>query len=278
MGHKKSTAWRLPFRYKKNGRMVGSFYTREPGGKDVNLRTQDAAKALARLAEAKKGKRIFEDDGAGAAAAVAAAVVGTGDPPRPPVVEPAAPATSSLPAPPAPLPPTYTAPPALPPVPPVQTAESPPGASPGASSVRPDAYIPPQPGWADAVRDAAGTEGPAGEGEAEVDAEFLNELVGTMADILVEAQLMGQAWLIKKRAGLEAGSVPENAKGRTVGRAVWTRAIKKAFPETPDIPEWLLAPLAIAALTVPTQIQNGTPIKKEPQAEEGAAAPVAAAA
>lgn len=279
MARKKGTAWRLPFRYKKNGKDAGSFFTREPGGKDLNLRTKNAEVALKRLSEAKKGKRVFEDDGGGAAAAVAAAVVGTGGASTPLVVEPAAPAASGLPAagappPVPPLSPTYTAPPALPRVPPAQGAESPPDASGGPTPVMPDGYIPPAPGWADAVASAAGSAGPTGgEGAPEIDDEFLDQVVGVVAEVVVELQISAQAWLIKRRAKIVAGPIPPDDKGRELGRKLWTTALKKMFPDVPDIPEWLLAPMIIAALTVPRQIQDGTPIKPN---EESAPAPAAA--
>jgi len=276
----------LPFRRKKNGKEYGPYYVRIKG-QDITLRTKDPEKALERAKEAhNKGKRDFEADGGRAAANVVAALAGTGGASSPPVVEPAAPAAPGLPAggttpPTAPFPPTHTAPPALPPVPPAAGPESPAGTS----SVRPDAYIPPPPNWADQVAAAAGTPSSAeGQGAApgaapELDDKMFDEILGVVADVAVEGQLMLQAWLIRRRAKLECSPVPPGALVREKGRELWLIAIKEMFPGVPDLPPWLLAPLAIAALSLPTQLHGAKPVKEDvpagPDVEPEAAAAAA---
>ncbi len=272
-------SWRLPFRRKnKQRKEIGPFYTRSPEGKDICLRTKDAAKALKRLVEAKQGRRTFENDDAGAARAVAEALVGTGGEPSP-VVEPPPPAASGLPAggPPAPsalLPPTHTAAAALPPVPPQPQPESPAGGSSGAPTPVTGPIIPPPAGWADQVAAAAAapsSSGPAGEGgdidldDLKLSEAELDEVLGEAAAWVVELQLGLQAELAKRgyvvpKLKVKMAQVPADAKGRSIGAKFWKRCFKKLiakyFPDL-DLPDWLVAPVLTAALTLPVQLGQG---------------------
>lgn len=287
------TAWRLPFRKKRNGKEGGAFYTRGPDRRDLNLRTQNADEALKRLAKAKKGQRVFEDDNGGAARAVAESLGGTGGAPTPPVVEPAAPAASGLPpagppAPPPTLPPTYTAPPALPPIGAQPQPESPPGAPPAPEPAHPDGYRPPPPGWADAVADAAGTEGPRP--GAAPDSEFqnlkitdadLDEILDGAADWAVDIQLKLQAELAARgylvpKIKVRVADVPPDAKVRAIGKKVWKIAFKKLiakyFPDL-DLPEWIVAPVLVLSFSMPIQLGPGASVIKpgeKPATPEGA--------
>ena len=264
---------RGPFRPKKDGRETRTYVVRIKG-REISLKTRDPDIANARAKEAYAGRRDWprddgrEGNGTSAASVVAAALVGTGDI-MPPVVEPAAPAAQGLTAggPPTPspsLPLAHTAPPALPPPSGSPGPETPASGAPGATEVHPDGYMPPPADWADRVAAAAAADGPKAEGTApDLDPEFLDQMLGVCADVTVELQIGLQAWLIKRRAKLEAGAIPPDAKGREIGRQLWIAAFKKWFPSDLELPEWLLAPIMIAALTVPKQLQDGTPVRTQ---------------
>ncbi len=277
---------RLPRRYKSKGKESGNYFQRVEGGKDVNLKTKNAEIALRRAKLAKEGLRYFEqDDGDAAATSIAATVVGTEAAKSAPVVEPPALAASGLqpggfpPGSPPATSPTHTAPAALPPI-----GTSPNGETPRSEEgVKPDGYIPPPRGWADAVADAAAAGGAAAEEDADEeegpDPELMDGLIEQAAELAVELQLMFQAWLIKKRLEAKAGEVPTEgpqAKGRIVGAKIWKKEIRRMLPGDLGLPGWLLAPLMIGAYTLPVQLGNATPIPKS--SEEAAPAPPAEAA
>jgi hypothetical protein len=274
----------IPYRQRKNGKEYGPFLFNWRGYQ-VNLRTKDANKANDRAKEVRAGRREFEADDGAAAASVAATVVGTEGAKTPSVVEPPAPAASGLPsAPPpgaSPLPPTHTGPAALPPIGGPPADQTPPQRE----EVRPDEVIPPVPGWAEKVSEAAGAQSAPPEGEGEgpsVDPEFIDGLCEQAADLAVELQLMGQAWLIKKRLEANAGAVPlegPGSKGRIVGRQIWVRELKKLMPDDLDfLPGWLVAPLMVGAYTLPVQLKGATPIVKTPPSSPDPETPPAPAA
>jgi hypothetical protein len=240
----------MPFRKKKGDKFVGNYVVRIKG-REINLATKDAALAIDRAREAKAGKRDF---GVGAAAAKVVADAFTGEPAStsPPASDALAPTSSGTSphadSPPAPgFDPSASAP-----------ATAPPGGAKGD-------YIPPPPNWASDVGAAAGAAGAAEEApptpeDAAEEAAMLEELLGTAADAAVELQIGLQAWIIAKRANAHAGEVPEDAKGRIVGRRLWLKCFQKLVPVDLGIPEWLAAPIMVASLTMPVQIRGATPM------------------
>ena len=84
--------------------------------------------------------------------------------------------------------------------------------------------------------------------------------------MLTELQIAGQDWLIARYAKVQAGEVPyvgPKAIGREAGKEIWTQAINEMFPSEIPLPPWLVAPIAIAALTVPVQLADAQPLKKK---------------
>lgn len=275
--HTNAAGSRLPRRHKnKAGKETGSFFL-TIGSKEVNLWTQDAGKALERAKLARKGERNFpKDDDAGAVTSVAATVVGTEAAKPADVVESPVPAASGsqvqASSPPAPTYPTHTGPAALPAI----GAPPTPGTPPTREEVKPDGYIPPAPGWAAAVAGAAGASGAPDPEPEPMDEEFLEGLIEQAAALAVELQLMLQAWIVKRRLELNAAPVPESgdgSKGRTIGVKIWKKEIRKMMPDDLPLPGWVVAPLMIAAYTIPVQLANATPINNDRPAPPPAASP-----
>jgi len=279
---------------KRAGKEIGGFFV-EVRGQRVWLKTKDPDEAKRRRARAMKGERHFEDDteGGAAATAISSAFDGTGDAKTPPVVEPPRPAAPSLPATPAPapgIPSAHTAAAALPPMP---GPETPP------SAAKPDGYIPPPGAWAESVRgaaaDAENAPGPDAEPDVEEPSftpEDLDEMLDAAAEHVIAAQVWLQAWLASKGwiipgVKLKAAPVTEmNGAGHAKAKKIWKRCFKKLalkyMPDMGEIPEWISAPVLVAALTLPVQLGEGVEIIKDGAASEETAqdapAPAAAAA
>lgn len=241
---KRPPLWKV----KREGKRIGSFYFTAPGGKRVNTGTADAIKAnkfedrwLAKIAAAAQKTEVQ-----GAAAATIAALDATPDM-DPPASDP-----------------------------------PPPPDLPAAGGVAPepiaaDHYLPP-PGdtgdWAgDAARAAAGgSEGAAASRAPQVDPQFLDEIIDQAAVTLVELQIAGQDWAIKRGLKIKAGGVDGDSKSRAPGVALWKGQLRKWMPTDIDAPEWLLAIIITAATTVPIQIANATPLPKEDKKADDAQA------
>jgi len=163
----------------------------------------------------------------------------------------------------------------------------------------PDGYIPPA-DWAEKVRAAAGAAGAAeaegassssssssGDGLDDViDAGVIDDLVDQVAEGIVGAQIALQAHAARKGwigVRVKAAAVPDDAKGREVGKRIWKRALRRLvdlYMPGLDIPDWIAAPMAVAFLTVPIQFGEGAEIIPDDAPEETAAgsdAPAAAA-
>jgi hypothetical protein len=264
---------RLPRRYKTRGKEGGNYFQRV-GDKDVNLRTKDARIALLRAKEAKAGKTFTKDDqsdGDAAATSIAATVVGKEAAKAAPFVEPPAPAASGVspggspPGFPQGVDPTHTRPAALPPIGASPNGQTPPTRE----GVKPDGYFPPAPGWAEQVAQAAAAGGAREEEEdadEEMDPEMLEGLFEQAAELAVELQLMLQAWILKKRLEAKAGEVPAEgpgSKGRVIGAKLWKKELRRMVPDDWGLPGWVVAPLMIAAYTLPVQLGGATPIPKD---------------
>lgn len=225
------------WKVKRDGRRIGSWYFTAPGGKRVNTRTADTVKAMKfedRFLA--KTSRAAKADTQGAAEATIAALD----------------ATPGLDAPASEAPP----PPDLPAVEPVASGliEAEPIALPGSDPAD----------WAsDAARAATG--GSAAEPpEPDLDPAFLKYLLEDAAALLVEGQIMLQAWAIARGVQLKAAIVPPDARGRAKGKEIWTKQLLLWMPDDIDLPGWVAAPIAVAAATLPVQLGEGcTPLPKE---------------
>jgi hypothetical protein len=65
---------------------------------------------------------------------------------------------------------------------------------------------------------------------------------------------------------------------REPGRQMWEHFLRRLIPEDLPIPDYLLAPILVAAGTVPIQFLRGERIRKDDQESTAPSAPVAAAA
>ncbi len=68
---------------------------------------------------------------------------------------------------------------------------------------------------------------------------------------------MGQEFLAKRFAKVELGKVPyegDASIGRDAGAAVWKQALREIMPEDVPLPPYLLAPIVVAAMTLPVQM------------------------
>jgi len=170
----------------------------------------------------------------------------------------------------------------------------------GPTPIHPGRVYPPQDGWAGAVGAAAAAAAGDGEPETEAeeqaeaffDADLIKQIVDEAATYAVELQIMGQAWLARRgllvpRVKVRVAPVDDSAKGRAIGKKLWTKVFANLMPTHLPIPDWLTAPLMVAALTIPVQLGPGaslvTPEEEEREAAQaaassGAPAPAAAAA
>lgn len=261
----------------KRGKEYGSFWITAAGDERVNLRTTNPDVAKRRRLEAVSGARGFKQDDSGASVAAQAIT---------PVLEGRESAqTLSLVEPPRPEAPAPSSPPASPPAAALPAIEAPP-----APPVVPDAIFPPPPplnGWADAVNGAAGAAAGASsssgsdagdEGGERVDADMLREMVEQAAAIVTECQIWVQSWAIKRGLKIRAAIVSDDAKGREVGRKLWSRCFHRLMPADLPIPDYIAAPILIAALTLPIQLGEGATEIRDEGAPAPASAPTAAAA
>jgi hypothetical protein len=234
------------YRMKRDGKEFGAFYVNIKK-KPVNLRTQNYFKARERALQAVEGgrrdfpdDRYFEDNT--------------------PIIPTEVPAANN---------PTPSA--ATPIVAGDWTADATRAA---AAGVEADQYFPPalppmpQPassGWEDAAPKAAPMPAakPAGaEGSTSLPPEMLDGLIKQIAVTIVELQIQGQEYLWLRFGKLQPGVVPLDSKARELPVAIWESQVRKWIPTDVPLPEWLVAPILCAALTIPVQLEGATPIKK----------------
>lgn len=258
------------WRVRRGGKPIGAWHV-NVGGHRVNLRTKDAGEAEKRARKAARGVREFDDDAGGESAAAsilegmgAGGGGGADDMGSSPAVE-------TVPAP--------VAAPPMPPTLPAAATDGPPAAAAAAPSERHE--VAPTEGWADALAGAAAP-APANDTSAptatEVPSELVEQIITAGADLAIEGQLMLQSWLIKKGAKVKTAPVPSDAKGREVGRAMWSAALRELMPKDLPLPVWVAAPLMIAALTLPVQLGPGAEAIKEEDQQKQEEQPAAAAA
>ena len=144
--------------------------------------------------------------------------------------------------------------------------ETPPQETP-TTNVEPDAYLPPN------TSEPAEPEPPKSQ-SSKLPPGFMSGIARKAAMVLVELQIMGQEWLAKRWAKVQMGTVPTegpNAIGREAGQELWEQALVDLIPSEIDLPPYLLAPIIVAALTVPVQIAGASPLPEEEQPQKKAA-------
>lgn len=104
---------------------------------------------------------------------------------------------------------------------------------------------------------------PETEGQTFIPPELLEGLVKQAAYMCVELQITAQEWMALRWGKFEAGQVPPDSKARTLPLAIWEAQWKKWIPTDVPLPEWLVAPILLGALTIPVQLAGAKPIKKE---------------
>lgn len=239
------------WKVKRGKKLIGSWHFTAAGGDRINTHTSDADAALKFRAKWLRDKAAAtKTEAQGAAAATIAALDEPADLPPPSEPPPAAAATTP-PAGDAHLPPGY-------------------GTQPGAPQpIAPDGYAPPPASgdWTqDAARAAAAARPALGPTiEPEADPLFLNDLLEDFASMAVELQIVGQEWAIARGVKLKAAVVPPDNRGRQKGKELWVKQFRLWMPTDIDLPGWIAAPLAVAAATVPIQLNGATPL---PTAEQ----------
>lgn len=220
----------------KNGKPYGNFFIALGGGRREMLDTRDKAVAEQRM-------KLFAKTGSW----------------RDPNAKPIDPLGAFDAPPPAPL--------AL-----LPAIESPPPPAPAASSPPPP---PPQsaPAGDDWVADM-GARGPRSappaDDEDDLDPEVAKELLEVAGNVLVEAQLMAQAWLLRRYKRIEAAPVDPEHQLRKIGRKAWATQFKRWWPDL-NIPAWAVA-LGATGMTVMVQVGEGATASEAPAARPRPAA------
>ena len=100
--------------------------------------------------------------------------------------------------------------------------------------------------------------------------EFFEQVIDQAAQILVELQLTGHAFLIRKMLKREAGEIPENHAARKGTIMIWKAWLSKSIDPKIPLPEYVVAPLMLLAFAGPEQLMTSKPIPKE---EKGPVSP-----
>ncbi len=242
------------WKVKRAGKRIGSWHFTAPGGKRINTNTADVDAAnkfqdryLARLARA-----AAKTDTQGAAAATIAALDATPEL-----------TTSESGAPP---------PPTLPAAGPVASEDEPQRLLP---AVDPDGYIPPPQDagdWAADAARAAGGAAPAEPATPRLDPEWLDGAIEQAASMLVELQIAGQEWSIRRGLKIKPGAIAGDSNLRRPGVELWKQQLKQWMPSDFDAPPWLMAIIITGAATVPVQFANAEPLPKEEKKPDDAQA------
>ncbi len=224
------------WKVKRAGKLIGSFHFTAPGGARINTRTSDATKALRFRETWLRKNAAAKTDVQGAAAATIAALDA--------MPEATAPASEAPP-------PNHPA-----------------AAEPVASlpAIDPDGYIPPP--ATDAARAAGGTAGAAAE-TPQLDPAWLDGAIEQAATMLVELQIAGQEWSIKRGLKIKPGAIAGDSNLRKPGIELWKQQIRQWMPSDIDAPPWLLAIVITGAATVPVQFANAEPLPKEEKKPDG---------
>jgi hypothetical protein len=267
--------WR---RKKASGEYFGSFHVTIKGVR-VNLWTQNAEKARKRRLEAMRGKREFDPDESEAAAEKLIEVLDA--PPAPSSSPPELPPASFQPDGPPPELPL-----ALPPMPPASSAPE----VVDAQRIDP----PPASSWTDDATAAAGAGLPGDEAPEMAGAErtrlsdlpILQGAFITLSRLCVQIQIAAQVAAARKFAGLDVPMLADppakdmgeflaqqgqkwpDTDPREPGRQIWEGFFRRICPDDLPVPDWALAPLVVAAMTLPMQFANAS--KADPNATPAA--------
>ncbi len=93
-------------------------------------------------------------------------------------------------------------------------------------------------------------------------------MISQLAEMAVELQLRGQEWIFERYGKVQAGPVPLTSFARTAPQKIWEQQFRKWMPSDVPLPEYLVAPLLCAMLTIPVQIEGMRPLKKETKPSE----------
>jgi hypothetical protein len=105
----------------------------------------------------------------------------------------------------------------------------------------------------------------------DLDPEVARELLETAGNVLVEAQLMAQAWLLRRYKKIEAAPVDPEHQLRKMGRAAWAKQFRIWWPDL-AIPPWAVA-LGATGMAVMVQVGEGaTRAEAPPRAQPRPAA------
>jgi len=234
----------------------------------INLRTQDGDKAKKRRLQAVSGRRTFEDDSQGTARINAALDAAPGMTP-PGVVEGAVRTDDSPPAAPSGAPPPLAL---LPPIPEPEVVDAEPIPSPPAGSWTDDVA-----GGAAPSTGAADSPPPVGS-NVNVSDIIPDSAFVAVSRIAVQLQMIGQSVIARKLfkfdlpvlADPPPKDLPDFMKRqgerwpqtdpREPGRAMWEKVARRICPTELPIPDYVAAPLLVAAGTLPVQFMNGSRI------------------
>ncbi len=171
-------------------------------------------------------------------------------------------------------------PPPLALLPPMSTPAAPPAAA--ASSSPPPPPPPPAAAaaddWTADIGSSRASSTPPDDDD-DLDPEAARELLETAGAVLVEAQLMAQAWLLRRYKGIEAAPVDPEHQLRTMGRKAWAKQFKLWWPEL-AIPPWAVA-LGATGMAVMIQVGEGAtateapPVRPRPAASSPTSTPAA---
>jgi hypothetical protein len=93
--------------------------------------------------------------------------------------------------------------------------------------------------------------------------DMLDAMLQTAAEMLVQLQLDGQAFLIRKMAKREAGILEPNDGTRVGAIKIWKGYLQTAVPSNVPLPPYLVAPLLILAFGATEQLAKSSPLKDE---------------
>lgn len=115
----------------------------------------------------------------------------------------------------------------------------------------------------------------ASEDSTKIPPEMLEGLVKQLAMMLVEGQIAGQQWLAIRFGKFEPGAISAADISPSIHPAkLWESQIRKWLPTDVPVPEWLAAIILTGMVTIPVQLANAKPLKKEKSESEPAQAPV----
>lgn len=111
------------------------------------------------------------------------------------------------------------------------------------------------------------------DGTTQIPPEMFERMMGQLGEMIVEAQIKGQEWLIARALKANAGPVPLNNVGRVEAAKFWNQQLALWMPSNVPLPPWAVAMVTTAMFTIPVQLSGATPIKVEPEGPPNVAYP-----